>query len=167
MDSSIVSGLIGGLAAIIIGTIVTKTSRKKLTNGELKHGVFIFIVAILCLALSLFAVWAFFYDKDVHEKTSEFVAVVGLFFGFGLGAFVCFAEFFKVKGRFDEAGISFYTPWTGAKDERWDNLISAEFNALMYWYTLEFKSGKRIRLSAYLMGHGAVLDLLKQRGYNF
>lgn len=166
MDFGITSGLIGGLVAVIIGAIITKSVKKKITNGELKHGVFILILAITCLAFSLFAAWAFFYYNDVHEKTSELVAVLGLFSGFGIAALACFAEYFKVKGRFNNNGIEFYTPWTGAKKENWDDLISAKFNASMYWYTLHFKSGKKVRLSSYLLGHGEVLELLKSRGFD-
>lgn len=167
MDSWILSGLIGGLAAVVIGTVFTKAAKRKTTNGDLKHGLLILILALACLALSLFSVWLFFYDKDVHEKTSELVAVLGLFFGFGISAIACFAEYFKVKGRFDSDGIEFHTPWTGAKKESWDDLVSAKFNASMYWYTLKFRSGKKVRLSSYLLGHGEVLAILKERGYDF
>ncbi|MGJ8693995.1 MAG: hypothetical protein ACSHW0_16115 [Thalassotalea sp.] len=158
--------MIGGFVAVILGTIVTKAIKKKITNGELKYGVFILIGAIACLAFSLFAVCAFFYDDDVHEKTSELIAVLGLFSDFGLAALGCFAEYFKVKGNFNGKGIEFYTPWTGAKKEDWDDIISAKFNASMYWYTLHFKSGKKVRLSSYLLGHGEVLALLKTRGFD-
>jgi hypothetical protein len=105
------------------------------------------------------------YDEDVHEQTSEFVSVLLLFFGFGIAAIACFAEYFKVSGTFDSDSISFYTPWTGSKKESWDDLVTAKFNGSMYWYTLEFKSGKKVRLSAYLLGHGEVLDIVKERSF--
>jgi hypothetical protein len=167
LESWISSGLIGGFVAIAIGIIFTNSARSKITNGELKHGLLILLLALACSALSLFAVWAFFNDKDVHEKASEFVAWLGLFLGFGIGAIACFAEYFKVKGRFDSRGIEFHTPWTGTKKENWDDLVSAKFNASMYWYTLKFRSGKKVRLSSYLLGHGEVLAILKERGYDF
>ena len=167
MDSGITSGLIGGLVAVIIGTIITKSTKKKVTNGELKHGVFLLVLATACLTLSLLAAWGFFYDNDVHEKTGELVAVLGLFSCFGIAALACFAEYFKVKGRFnDDNGIEFHTPWTGTKKEHWDDLISAKFNTSMSWYTLHFKSGNKVRLSSYLLGHGEVLELLRSRGFD-
>lgn len=166
MDSSIISGLIGGLVATLIGVVATKAARRKITHGELKHSALIFILATVCIALSAFAVWIFFNDNDMHQKTSELISVIGLVVGFGLSGLVCFAEYFKVQGVFDAERIEFYTPWTGRKTELWDNLISAKFNPSMYWYTLKFKSGKTIRLSSYLLGHGEVLDILKQRGFN-
>jgi hypothetical protein len=166
VDSSIISGLIGGLVAVVIATFVTKAARSKNTNGELKHGLLIFILALACLALSIFAAWMFVFDEDVHEQTSEFVSVLLLFFGFGIAAVACFAEYFKVNGTFDSDSISFYTPWTGSKKESWDDLVAAKFNGSMYWYTLEFKSGKKVRLSAYLVGHGEVLDIVRERGFD-
>ncbi len=167
MDTEISSGLIGGIAAVIIGTIVTKLAKRKATNGELKHGMFIFILGLACFTFSLFAVWLFFNDNDVHEKASEFYSAIALFVGFGFAAFACFAEYFKVKGTFNEDGIEFHTPWTGTKKECWKDLESAKFNASMYWYTLKFKSGKKVRLSSYLLGHGEVLEILQERGFDF
>ncbi len=167
MDSSTISGLIGGVVATLIGVVATKAARRKITHGELKHSALIFILAIVCIGLSAFAAWLFFYDNNVHQKTSELISFIGLFVGFGLSGLVCFAEYFKVQGVFSTEHIEFYTPWTGRKTERWDNLISAKFNPSMSWYTLKFKSGKTIRLSSYMLGHGEVLDILKQKGFNF
>lgn len=166
MDSSIISGLVGGLVAACIGVVATKAARNKPANGELKHGMLLLILALACSAFSVLAAWMFFYDEDVHEKTSELVSVLILFFGFGLAAIACFAEYFKVYGSFDSEKISFYTPWTGQKNENWEDLVSAEFNSSMYWYTLKFKSGKKIRLSAYLLGHGEVVNIVGERGFD-
>lgn len=166
MDSSIISGLIAGLLAVVICTLVAKAARRKNTNDELKHGPLIFILAFACMAFSIFAAWVFVFDEDVHEQSSELVAVLLLFFGFGMAAIACFAEYFKVSGTFDSNNISFYTPWTGFKKETWEDLVAAKFNGSMYWYTLEFKSGKKIRLSAYLLGHGEVLEIVNKRGFD-
>ena len=166
MDSSIISGLTGGLVAVIISTFVIKAARRKNTHGELKHGLLIFILALACLAFSILAVWMFVYDQDVHEQISEFISVLLLFFGFGIAAIGCFAEYYRVGGTFDSDSISFYTPWTGSKKESWDDLVAAKFNVSMYWYTFEFKSGKKVRLSAYLLGHGEVLDIVRERGFD-
>lgn len=166
MDSGITLGLICGLVALIIGTIINKSTKKKVTNGELRHGVFLLVLAIACLTHSLLAVWVVFYDNDVQPKTGDLVAALVLLSGFGIAALACFAEYFKVKGRFNDSGIEFYTPWAGAKKEYWDDLISVKFNTSMYWYTLHFKSGNKVRLSSYLLGHGEVLELLKSRGFD-
>ena len=167
MDLGVSSGLLAGLIAIIIVTIATKAAKRKTTNGELRYGMFIFLLAISCFAFSLFAVWLFFNDNDIHEKASEFYSVIGLFLGFGVAAFACFSEYFKVKGNFTVDGIEFHTPWTGTKNESWNDLESVKFNESMYWYILKFKSGKKVRLSSYLLGHGEVLEILKARGFDY
>lgn len=164
MDSSAISGLIGGVAAIIIGTYVSSRARDSGEEGELRFGVSIVILAWCCLALTVFAVVMFFIDNDVWEKKSELYSVVGLFVGFGLGAFYCFGEYFKVKGNYDEEQIDFQTPWTGRKIEQWSNIESVKFNSSMNWYILKFKSGNKIRLSSFLVGHGHVLELLENKG---
>jgi len=154
------------VVAKLISKLVTKTAIKKATNGELKHGLPILYLAIACLLFSLFAAWAYFFDDDVQKRTSDVIATTFLFWGFGIATLSCFAEYFKVKGSFDNVGIEFYTPWTGAKKEKWENLYHAEFNDTMHWYTIEFKSGKKVRLSGYLLGHGEVLKILKGQGYD-
>jgi len=113
-----------------------------------------------------FAVSAFFYDNDVWTDRSEFVAVIGLIVGFGVGALLCFADYFVVRGTYDDQGIEFRTPWTGTKVERWSDLQSVKFSTQMSWYVLKFRSGKIIRLSTLLSGHGGVLKKLDQMEFD-
>jgi len=166
MNSSLISGLIGGLASIVICTYISKSLRNSSDSGQLRFGTFLVVLAWCCFAFVLLATWAFFYDADAWEKPSELYSIIGLFLGFGVAAIYCFGEYFKVHGFYDEKGIDFHTPWTGSKIEKWENLTSAKFNSTANWYTLSFKSGKIIRLSNLLGGHGGVLKLLETKGYN-
>jgi hypothetical protein len=167
MDSSIISGLIGGLASIVICTYLSKKVRKAKVEGELRFGTAIAVLAWCCLSFVGLAVWAFFYDADSWEKPSELYSIIGLFVGFGIGAWYSFGEYFKVRGTFDENGIDFYTPWTGRKLESWQDLQTIKFNSQANWYVLTFKSGKKVRLSGLLTGHGDVIALLKKKGFEF
>lgn len=167
MDSSVISGLVGGLLSVIICTYISKSVRKSEVEGELRFGTFLVVVAWCCALIVVFAFLGFFYDDDVWEKKSEFLSILGLCFGFGIGAVYCFGEYFKVRGRFDSKGIEFYTPWTGRKIENWDNLDSVKFNSFANWYVLSFKSGNKIRLSNLLSGYGEILELLEASGYDF
>lgn len=90
----------------------------------------------------------------------QLLARLFLLLGFGLAAIYCFGEAAFVKGSYNDEEIEFFTPWTGLKKETWNNLESIEFNSWVSWYTLSFRSGKRIRLSRYLSGHLSLLDLL-------
>ena len=165
MDSSIISGLIGGVISVILCTYISKNVRASKVEDDLKFGTFLVILAWCCLTFVGLAIWAFFYDDDAWEKPSEMYSIFGLFFGFGIAALYCFGEYFKVNGSYDEKEIDFYTPWTGRKTELWSNLESLSFNATANWYVLTFKSGSKIRLSNLLSGHGKVLELLESKGY--
>ena len=92
-----------------------------------------------------------------HNK--EFWAKLFLFLGFGFAAVYCFGEAAWVQGSFDHVGIRFTTPWTGLKQEQWKDLVSIDFSGSASWYVLTFKSGKKIRLSTYLSGHQAALEV--------
>ncbi|MEX1666470.1 hypothetical protein [Zhongshania arctica] len=167
MDSSIISGLIGGVASVALCTYISKRVRTSQSVGKLKFGSFLVILAWCCLAFVGIAVWAFFNNADAWEKPSELYSIIGLFVGFGFASVYCFGEYFKVSGNFDTNGIDFTSPWTGRKVESWENLESIKFNSQANWYVLYFKSGKKIRLSSLLSGHGEVLEMLESKGFNF
>ena len=130
----------------------------------LRWGWGLIVLGSLCLAIVGLAVGAFFYDDNIWTDRGEFFAWVGLLVGFGAAAVYCFAEYFLVRGTYDDRGIEFYTPWTGLKAEKWEDLQSAEFSALMNWYVLKFHDGKTIRLSNMLSGHGGVIARIEQLG---
>jgi hypothetical protein len=165
MDSSIVSGLIGGLVSVWICTYISAKVRGSPHQGTLRFGTWLVVLAWCCLSFVALAASALFIDRDVWSDRGELLAVLGLMVGFGLGAGYCFAEYFLTRGTYDGKGIDFYTPWTGRKTERWSDLSGVDFNAQSNWYVLTFRSGSKIRLSSMLGGHGGVLSLLEERGF--
>ena len=165
MGSSIVSGLIGGLASVVICAYISAKVRGSAEQGTLRYGAWLVVLAWCCLAFVALAASALFIDRNVWVDRGELLAVLGLIVGFGLGAGYCFAEYFLTRGTYDDQRIDFYTPWTGRKTERWSDLSGVELNAQSNWYVLTFPSGKKIRLSILLSGHGGVLSLLEDRGF--
>jgi hypothetical protein len=165
MDSSIVSGLIGGLASVVICAYISTKVRGSAEQGSLRFGAWLVVLAWCCLALVALAASALFIDRNVWVDRGELVAVIGLIVGFGAAAGYCFAEYFLTRGTYDGERIDFYTPWTGRKTERWSDLSGVVFNAQSSWYVLTFRSGSKIRLSSLLGGHGGVLSLLENRGF--
>ncbi len=156
----VISGLIGGAITVAITAYVARAVGRAAAPGVLKFGVFMWLLASLCLALALLPVASTVLAG--HDR--EFWAKVALFAGFGLGSAYCFAEAALVRGRFNEQGIEFSTPWTGEKSEKWSNLTSVEFNVWCSWYVLTFKSGSKIRLSQYLGGHLSALAAAGKSG---
>ena len=150
----IISGLIGGLIAVLLTGFIASRVGKGGEPGKLRYGAFMWGLAVACLLLAFLpiAMTLVGHDKDFWAK-------VGLFVGFGAGSVYCFAEAAVVRGSFDDEGIAFKTPWTGAKSEKWRDLTSLEFVASCSWYTLTFRSGKKIRLSQYLRGHASAVEM--------
>lgn len=165
MSTSVISGLIGGLASVLICSYISAKVRGSAEQGTLRWGAWLVVLAFCCLAFAALAFSALFVDANVWEDGGELFAVIGLIVGFGSGAGYCFAEYFLTRGVFDDKKIDFYTPWTGRKTERWSDLCGAELNAQMSWYVLTFRSGNKIRISSLLGGHGGVLSLLEDRGF--
>lgn len=163
MDSSY-SGIIGGIIAVILCTIVSSKISHKSTDGQLKFGILISGLFWCCLAISLVCLYVLLFTEYNYER--DFYPLIGLIVGFGVGAIYSFGEAFKVHGCFDETSIQFHTPWTGSKDELWANLKQVKFHGTPNWYTLTFESGAKIRLSALLSGHGLVIDHVKSLGHD-
>jgi hypothetical protein len=164
MDSSVLSGLIGGLASVAICSYISAKVRGSAGQGTLRWGAWLVVLGFCCLAFVALAFAALFIDANVWEDGGELFAVVGLIVGFGFGAAYCFAEYFLTRGTYDDKGVDFYTPWTGRKVELWSDLGGVERNAQMSWYVLTFRSGNKIRISTMLSGHGGMLAMLEQKG---
>jgi len=166
MDRSVIAGIVGGIIAVIVTSFLHSKIRGVASNGELKYGWGMQLLGWGCMAFVALAVYAFFYDLDAREDPAEFYSIIGLFFGFGAGAIYSFGEYYKVKGKFDREGISFHTPWTGSKNEKWSNLEQVSFNTTASWYVLKFRSGKIIRIHSLLGGSGGLLVMLDELGYD-
>jgi hypothetical protein len=164
LGSSIVSGLIGGLVSLALCAYISSKVRGAAQPGTLRYGTWLVVLAWCCVAFVGFAMSAFFYDRNVWEDPTELWSVVGLIAGFGLAAVYCFGEFFATRGAYDDNGIDFHTPWTGRKTERWDDLNEVAFNSQASWFVLTFRSGRKVRISTLIGGHGDVLALLDARG---
>jgi hypothetical protein len=154
-------GLISGAITVFVIGYFIKRAMYASIEGELRFGRFMIGLGLACLLFSVVPLVVLITENYQVNKPGETKALIGLIIGFGIGAIYCLIEAFFVKGSFDESGISFFTPWTGMKEEKWDDLVSIDFNDWCYWYVLKFKSGKVIRLSTYLLGHAYVLDLLE------
>src|SRR5262245_9232326 len=163
MNTSVISGLIGGLASVAICSYISAKVRGSSQQRTLRWGAWLVVLGFFCLAFVALAFSALFIDADVWVDRGELFAVIALIVGFGSGAGYCFAEYFLTRGRYDDDGVDFCTPWTGRKTERWSDLRSVELNDQMSWYVLTFRSGNKIRISTMLSGHGGMLAVLEQK----
>lgn len=134
---------------------MTRQTRPAGTAGQLGYGSFLWLLGVACLVTALLPVAV----TVLYGNDREFWAKLFLVFGFGLGAIYCFGEAAFVTGTFDDQRLTFSTPWTGIKNEHWKDLVSIKFNASCSWYLLTFKSGAKVRLSVYLGGHQAALEM--------
>lgn len=159
MLSAIISGVIGGLVSIAITSYVAKRVGNAAAPGELRFGLFMWLLGVACLAFALLPAAVTIWTGD----NKEFWAKAGLFVGFGAAAIYCLGEAAFVRGSFDGLGLQFSTPWTGVKKESWKDLLSVKFNASCSWYALTFRSGGKVRLSTYLSGHRAALDMAQRQ----
>lgn len=165
MDAGAVSGMIGGAVTFAVLAIWSAKVRDQSSNGCLQWGWGLLLLGLCCLAFAGFAFAAFFYDADIWTDRGEFLAVIALVVGFGAATVLCFVDDFVVRGKYDDQGIEFRTPWTGTKVEKWSDLQSVEYSPHMGWYVLTFRSGKVIRLSMLLSGHGDVIETLDNMGF--
>lgn len=155
--SGAISGAVGGVLAVVILTYIARSAGKPVAAGQLRYGIWMWLLALACLAFAIVPVVL----VTIKGDDKQFAATIALLVGFGIAAIWAFGEVLFVRGTFDETGIAFSTPWTGKKSEKWKDLVNFEFNAACSWYTLTFASGSRIRLSQYLNGHREALRALQ------
>jgi hypothetical protein len=154
----IISGLIGGFIAILLTAYVANRVGKGGKPGQLRYGALMWVLAVACFGLAFLPVAS---TLAGHDK--EFWVKAALVVGFGLASAYCFCEAALVRGRFDDQGIQFHTPWTGTKTQSWRDIKSVDFVGSCSWYTLTFASGKKIRLSQYLQGHASAVEMANSK----
>lgn len=148
-----------------IATYAIKKATYATKEGELRFGAFMKVLGLICVAFSVIPFYVLLTGKYDVEKPGETPALIGLIIGFGFAAVFILAEALLVKGSYNHHSITFSTPWSGTKTERWEDLESIKFSGTFSWYLLKFKSGKVMRLSSFLNGHGHLLDFLRSRGH--
>jgi hypothetical protein len=151
------------LTAFVIAYFTTK-ARFEAKKGQLQYGLFMKGLGLVSLLIAVVPFLILITGSYQVDRSGETTALIGIVIGFGIGAIYTLGEGFLVKGRYDKESISFTTPWTGKKHEKWDDLESIKFNAKCYWYVLKFKRGKVIRLSLLLGGYGYLIEYLEKRG---
>ncbi|WP_339720228.1 hypothetical protein [uncultured Paraglaciecola sp.] len=156
-------------SAITVGliTYAIKSANHSVEKGQLKYGLFIKGLGIVCLICCLVPLWVYLTDGYKVNKLGEATALIGLMIGFGIFSICTIGEGFFVKGSYDESSINFSTPWTGSKANNWRDLKSVKFNILCFWYVLQFNDGNTIRISSYLGGNCYLLDSLREKGDGF
>lgn len=158
--------LIAGAAVASVFTYYAGRASDARQPGELKFGSLIKGLGLVCLIIPVGSLLVFLSGNYQVGKPGETAALLGLSLGFGVLAIYTLAEGFLVRGSYDESAISFSSPWSGRKNEKWEDLESVEFNRLCGWYELKFRSGNVIRLSSYLGGRRHLLVFLQMRGHD-
>lgn len=165
MSANLIAGLVSGLISVAAVSYLINRARKSRVDGQLRFGFVLPGLALACLAFVGATIGGLFVDEDAWEVRTELLSMFGLIASFLAGAIFCSLEYFITRGHYDKDGICLATPWSGRRTGKWTDLTRVNYSRSMGWYTLSFKSGQKIRLSALLHGHAGVVELLELRGY--
>ncbi|WP_345335556.1 hypothetical protein [Ferrimonas pelagia] len=162
MSSFIVSLVLGGLFFLYEYKV-----RKHDTKGELFYGIALLLFGVLIAAVAVFI--SKFFGPALFESDDliDIVAVLFLIVSFAAGALLFFLEYFFTKGKCDDESIYLKTLWGGVRHEKWNDLISAEYNTSGSYYKLKFQSGATIKINTIMKGVGGVLEIIESKGYDF
>jgi hypothetical protein len=162
---NLISGLISFLTTVVVMGILLRRSRQSPPTGQLCHGYFLPLLGSACLAFVAYTIAAATLQDELWQVPSELLSAIAIVIGFSMAAAYCFIEFFFTRGHYDEKGVVFRSGWSGTTIESWDDLLALDFDPFMGWYLLRFRSGRKVRISALLLGHWGVLEQLAARGY--
>jgi len=129
MDSGVLSGIVGGVIAVVICSIVSAKVSRNSKSGQLKFGLIVSGLFWSCLSIVLVCSYVVLFTSINQER--DFLPLLGLIAGFGIGAIYSFGEAFKVQGKFDSEMIEFHTPWTGSKNEKWGECKNICVNGIL------------------------------------
>ena len=159
------SALLVGIAAAVGAYFVVwrykKRIRRAAPDGSMRFGPSLLGFGMMLMMLApLFGALLFFVDQDQQR----YGLLGALALSLAAGIYFC-GEAVRTRGVVDQSGILFESLWGGRRSELWRDLRGAKYSALSRCYVLTFKSGKKIRISVFLNGHGAVLEALRARGH--
>ena len=163
MSLSTVISMTAGIIIILLCTYVLDNSIEPKRSGELRYGSFFMALGLILFLVTLTIGLAYFNSEQAHKRPFTIYLAIGMLFMLTVIACYCFIDYFYVYGSYDREGIVFYTPWTGKKSQDWDDLESIEFLPIIFCYLLSFKSGEKLKLSCFLVGHSNLIHWLESR----
>ncbi|MDQ1815371.1 hypothetical protein RBA41_18885 [Massilia sp. CCM 9210] len=159
--SALAAGIVGAVAAWFAVRWIGARLRTGAGDGTLEFAPFMERLGILQLLGVAVLVWV-----ALSREHDSYTALIALTVALAIGGVYCLCEGIMTRGKVDDAGILFITPWGGKRHELWRDLRSVHYRAYCGMYVLKFRSGSVIRLSVLLSGHGAVLQHVRARGYH-
>jgi hypothetical protein len=148
--------VIGALLLLSIYQGKRDTARQ---TGELSFSPFLYTLGGSCAVFAVFPVAMTLFANDRGQYVVKGILVVG----FGIVAALCFASAFVTRGKFDDQGIEFRTLFRRRRCGSWNDLLSVKYNQGCGWHVLTFRDGFKIRLSDWLGGSVAALDMARSR----
>ncbi|NHZ94991.1 hypothetical protein [Massilia sp. CCM 8734] len=158
--SVLAAGLFGAFAAWFAVRWIGARLRTGAGDGSLVFAPFLERLGILQLLGVAVLAWVAF-----SREHDNYPALIALALALAIGGVYCLCEGIMTRGKVDDSGIVFITPWGGRRNEAWRDLRSVRYRSYCAMYVLTFRSGSVIRLSVLLSGHGAVLQQVRERGY--
>lgn len=158
--SVLAAGLFGAFAAWFAVRWIGARLRIGAGDGTLVFAPFLERLGILQLLGVAVLVWV-----ALSREHDNYPALIALAVVLAVGGVYCLCEGIMTRGKVDDTGIVFITPWGGKRDEAWRDLRKVHYRSYLGMYVLTFRSGKVIRVSTLLSGHGAVLHHLRARGH--
>lgn len=159
--SVLAAGLFGAFAAWLAVRWIGARLRTGAGDGSLVFAPFLERLGILQLLGVAVLAWV-----ALSRQLDSYTALAALAVALAIGGVYCLCEGIMTRGKVDETGIVFITPWGGRRDEAWHDVRSVRYRSCCAMYVLRFRSGSVIRLSVLLSGHGAVLQQLRARGHH-
>jgi hypothetical protein len=155
------SGVIGGFIAVLLVHLITRHAARSKTDGRLAWHAAVTVFAWLLLLASFGLVYVLLRVNHGGQHVELLILIAF----FGSAAIGMLLEAYLTGGFFDQERISFRTPWSGSKVQRWADLTDVKFSAWSNLIVLRFRDGTKIRVSTLLNGHGELLQQLDALGF--
>jgi len=131
--------------------------------GELRYARTFRWFGLLFLLIPTLGLLTIFIFLSEPLDRSGFVSFLSLLVFFLAGGLAMVLEFFRVRHRYDDTGLSFRSPWSRHRHLAWTDVQSIKWRRFMKSLDIETVSGATARMSPWLSGLKPFADVALAR----
>jgi len=144
--------------------LLARGSLASVASGEIRYGrLFRWFSLLMGLVPSLGVLVIVLFVQKRPLRPDERLPVVLLIVLFPAIALPLVVEFFRVRHRYDDAGIDFRSPWTKHRRIAWVDVASVRWRRVWKWLDIKTNAGAVVHLSPWLAGLKPFADVALAR----
>jgi hypothetical protein len=158
----IVQYFIEFLAILTLLAFISYLFTKGAKDGKIGYNIYFKDFAFVAFLVGILLFYIGLIKNVVNPNRSDFIAFLALLALFLFGEGYMFLESILTKGSFNNDSLSYQSLFKREREYKFSTIKSITYNPNLTWYIIEYKDGKKLRLSEYLTGLNRLWKVLKK-----